>query len=365
MQSVSVAEITYQPSFSAEVLSATDFVPPFPKAKDSFLAIEVPAFGVHMLGETTNIDIGAGYREVTFESFVDDGVSALLVLQNEQSNGVNGDLRIKGASLSFPVGAHRPRAHFIANTLYAVLGLAGPITVSIPASKIELGLNFEVPPSKVVDLLQLRQTYFGLMVIERATGVEFDIPLHISGEEMNSISFAYHAILMHQFVWRVNEITYQMPATKEMLAWFDDLKSNEPNACVYKLESGPVPTTRTVLGQEISLGEQTIFIDDGVIENRDTVRRELAKNDRQVVPIRIIPRSRKGQYVFANTPRLPEIPWDKNVENFVQLEDALNERLAARYHKLAASTLADLTPEEIEAVLARPELDEDAHLIRD
>jgi hypothetical protein len=360
MQGMSVAEITYQPSFSAELLSAAHFPPLVAQPQDSLLAIDVPAFGAHMQGEIADVRIGNEYREVTFESFVDAGVSALLALRNEQSNGVNSDLEIKGASLSFAVGDHRPRAHFIANTMYAMLGLAGPITVSIPASKIELGLNFEVPPSKVGDLLQLRQTYFGLMVIEKATGVEFDIPLHISGEEMNSISFAYHAILMHQFVWRVNDITYQMPATEEMLAWFDDLKSNEPNAYVYKLESGPDPITRTVLGQEISLGDQTIFIDDGVIENREVVRRELAKNDGQIVPIRIIPRSRKGRYVFASTPRLPEIPWDKNVENFIQLEDALNERLAARYHKLAASTLADLTPEEIELVTTPPKLDDDA-----
>lgn len=365
MRIVSVAEITYQPSFSAEVLSPAHFPPLAAQPQDSLLAIDVPAFGAHLQGEIADMRLGNGYKEVTFESFVDDGVSALLALRNEQSNGINSDLQIKGASLSFPVGAHRPRAHFIANTLYAMLGLAGPITVSIPASKIELGLKFEVPPSKVADLLQLRQTYFGLMVIEKATGVEFDIPLHISGEEMNSISFAYHAILMQQFVWRVNDITYQMPATDEMLAWFDGLKSNEPNAYVYKLESGPDPITRTVLGQEISLGEQTIFIDDGVIENHDAVRRELARNDGHVVPIRIIPRSRKGQYVFANTPRLPEIPWDENVKKFIHLEDALNERLAALYHKLAASTLADLTPEEIEVVTTPPKLDDDAFRMRD
>jgi len=365
MRGMSVAEITYQPSFSAEILSAAHFPPLVAQPQDSLLAIDVPAFGAHIQGEIADMRIGNEYREVTFESFVDVGVSALLALRNERSNGLNSDLQIKGASLSFRVGDQKPRAHFIANTLYAMLGLAGPITVSIPDSKIELGLNFEIAPSKVGELLQLRQTYVGLMAIEKAAGVEFDIPPYISGEEMNSISFAYHAILMRQFAWRVNEITYQTPATEEMLGWFDDLKSIEPNASVYKLQDGPNPIKRTVLGREISLGDQTIFINDGVIEHRDAVRSELAKNDGNIVPIRVIPRSRKGLYVFANTPRLPEVPWDEKVEAFIRLEDSLNERLAGRYHELAASTVADLTRKEIEVLIARPNLSEDAYLIKD
>ena len=102
-----------------------------------------------------------------------------------------------------------------------------------------------------------------------------------------------------------------------------------------------------------------------MIENRDDLRRELAKNDGHIVPITIRPRGRQGRYVFTNAPRLPDAPWDEKIQSFINLEDKLNERLAARYHELAASTVADLTPEEIEAVTARPELDEDAHLIRD
>ena len=156
-----------------------------------------------------------------------------------------------------------------------------------------------------------------------------------------------------------------MAATDEMLTWFDNLESVDEDGRVYKLMFGPTPTTRSILGREISLGDQTVFINDGIIEEREVVRRELAQKDGHIVPIRVIPRSRKGRYVFANTPRLPETPWDEKVENFVSLENALDERLAASYHDLAASTVAELTPEEIKAVTARPELDEDAYLIRD
>ena len=95
------------------------------------------------------------------------------------------------------------------------------------------------------------------------------------------------------------------------------------------------------------------------------MQQDLAKNDGSIVPIKFIPRNRKGLYVFANSPRLPEVPWDEKVESFIGLEDSLNERLAGRYHELAASTVADLTPKEIEVLIARPDLSEDAYLIKD
>jgi hypothetical protein len=365
MQSVSVAEITSQPSFSAEVLSAAHFVPPLPKPQGSLLAIDVPAFGVHLQGELNDLDVSAGYREVTFGSFVAAGVSTLLTLRSEHSSPVGRELEIKAVSLSLRVNDHRPRTHFIADTLYAMLGLAGPVKVSIPNINIDVGLHFAMPPSEIAAFLQRRQTYFGLMVIEKATGLKFEIPPHISADEMNSIAFAYHAIGAGQFIWRVNDVIQQTPANAETLAWLDNLQPSEPSGCAYKLQLGPSQEIRRIFGQDVRLGDQTVFIVDGLIENRDDSRRELAKKDGQIVPITIRPRGRQGRYVFTNAPRLPDAPWDEKIENFIKLEDQLNERLAARYHELAASTVAGLTPKEIEAVTARPELDEDAHLIRD
>lgn len=365
MQSVSVAEIAYRPSFSAEVLSAAHFQPPLSQTKDLLLSIIVPAFAATISGEVTDLHINDGYEEVSLESFVDAGVSTLLTLRSEPSNGAAANLQIKEASLSFHVTEHRPRAHFIANTLYAMLGLAGPVRISIPDMLVDLGLCFNIPTSDLSKLLQLRQTYFGLMVIEKAAGLEFEIPEHISGYDLNSISFAYHAILQREFVWRSNDVTQSRPANEEALAWIDNLPGTKPNESTYRITFGPIPRTQTILGKEVPLGEETIFIEDGIIENRENVRRELSQKDGHTVPIRIRPRSRLGRYVFSNTPRLPKNPWDEKIASLINLEDKLNELLAARYHELAASTVADLTPEEIETVTARPELDEDAYLIRD
>src|SRR2546430_159089 len=68
---MSVAEITYQPSFSAELVSASRFLPPLQKKPDLVMFIDAPAFGGKVMSEITDIMIGDGYEEVTFESAVD------------------------------------------------------------------------------------------------------------------------------------------------------------------------------------------------------------------------------------------------------------------------------------------------------
>lgn len=358
-----VPDKSRQPALAAELVSSPQSLPSLDKAHDLQLAMDVPAFGIKMTSEVADLRFTTDYREVVFESAVDADVVALLTLHNVPSNGNAEPLQIKDASWRLRLANHKARTHFIADTLYAMLGLAGPLTIAIPNMSFELRLNFKIRTPEISKFLQLRQVEFGLMVIGTACGVDFEIPSHISGDEMNSISLAYHAIFMRQFEWRVNEITQPTPATEEMLDWFDSLKS-EPNGD-YRLMFGPSPFARPILGREISLGQQTIYIDDAVIENREGLRRELAQKDGHIVPIRIRPRGRRGRYVFTDAPQLPAEPWDERIRAFIALEETLDARLADRYHELAASTVANLTPEEIHAVTSRPELEEDAHLVRD
>src|SRR5712692_10582196 len=239
MQRMSLAEITYQPSFSAELLSASRFLPPLKKTPDLVMSIDGSAFGGKITSEITDIMIGDGYETVTFESVLDADVSAFLTLENQRTNGATGDLRIKNASVRLDVKRHRPRAHFIADSLYAMLGLAGPVRISIAGLSIDLDLNFAIRPSEVSKFAELRQMEFALMVMEKATGAEFDIPTHVSGDEMNSIYFSYHAVVKSEFDWRLNEMIQPIPATREMLTWFDNLKTYETESGVYKLMFGP------------------------------------------------------------------------------------------------------------------------------
>lgn len=114
----------------------------------------------------------------------------------------------------------------------------------------------------------------------------------------------------------------------------------------------------------MSLGDQTALVQDCIIVDRERIRHELSQKDGHIVLVKIRPFS-KVRYIFSNPPQLPKDPWDETVEEFVKLEDLLSQRLAARYHELAASTLADLTPDEIEVVTTPPKLDDDAFQLRD
>jgi hypothetical protein len=384
MLNVNLSEIEYQPALPippsvvapvvpglvselpvpAEHLAEPQYLPQLEQTND-FLTIDIPAFDTKLRSAISNMQTKRGYREVNFESVVDNGVRAYLTLQSERSNGANSDLQIKNASLSFRVVDHKARTHFITDTLYAMLGLGGPVNLAIPSININLTLNFSITTQEISNFLKLRQLEFGLLVMEKTFALEFDVPPHISGEEINSIALAYHAIVEHQFEWRVNEIIQPTPATEETLAWFDNLKPIDQTGSVYKLMFGPSPTSRLILGKHISLGDETILLDDAVIENRETVHRELQKKDGHIVPIKIQPRSRKGRYIFANTPRLAEEDWDETLGAFIAVDKLLDKNLANRYHKLAFSTLSNLTDTELKTVTTRPEVSEDAHLIRD
>lgn len=64
-----------------------------------------------------------------------------------------------------------------------------------------------------------------------------------------------------------------------------------------------------------------------------------------------------GRYELLNAPRLPEEPWDERVESFIKVEDRLSDLLAISYNNLAAATLSGFTPEEIESLTTRPEME--------
>jgi hypothetical protein len=339
--------------------------PAVPQPPDLRLHFSVPDFGTQFAAPLVDLRTKNDYSEVVMEAFIDEGVTARLTLRNEPAKDAYESLQIKEASLRFEVSQHSARAHFFGDSLYAVVALAEGVTISLPGTGLDIGLQFKMPLSEISTMLQLRQIYFGMIVVERATGLKFDVPKFIPGEDIDSISFSYHAIVAREFRWLCNEVMLEMPATDESLTWISNLQPTEPGGSVYKVMFGPRPRHRTIFGQTVALGDETIFIDDAVIQNREEVLRELSPGDGHIVPVKFRPLSRKGRYVLPQAPTLPDEPWDEGIVGCVELEDALNERLAGRYNELAASTLIGLPPEEIEALTVRPALDEDAHLIGD
>jgi hypothetical protein len=311
--------------------------------------MEIPTFDMKVFGKLIDANKENGNRELTFESSVDSRVRGSLKIATRSLPDASVELR--EAWLSFHATEQTPQPLFIVDTLYAMLGLGGRIGIFDPDANQHVLLSFTVQLSELSELLQRRQTYFALMVIEKASGRSFEIPEYISGDEMSSIFFASRAIVERQFVWRVNNITLPVPANTEMLAWFRNLKPSTPNAPRYKMQFGPTPVRKVIFGQEILLGDETVFIEDGIIENRDEIETALARMDGRVYPIRIEPESRIGRYLFSNSPSLPAQSWDDKIQRFIELNSALSQHLTARYLARMSILMPELPPEQAYALI--------------
>lgn len=361
---MSVAATSYYPQVNANILAGSEWLPPaFPvaappdnEAKELHLNIEFPEFGISFGTVLDEIDTNKDYSVVNVSGQIGPGVFVLITLHNKVE-GDAGNLVIKSVSINFNVTEHKARAHFIASSLYAQLALAGQVGIMLPELNVDLKANFIMPLPEISKLLQSRQIYFGIMIIERATRTEFEIPEFITSEDMNSISFSYHAIVERQFIWLVNFITLPVPATKESLEWITSLKPTESGGSVYRLSFGPEPTSRQIFGHIIELGPETVFIEDGVFRNLGDVIKGIRQLDGHIVPVVIRPISGLGRYVFSSPP-LPPTEWEEKILILIALEEQLNQRLSMQYNSIAASTLAGLTPEEIELVTARPDPEE-------
>jgi hypothetical protein len=299
-----------------------------------------------------HLDSSDNYDKITFKSVVDVGVTALFTIRTQSVTSPDENLQIKDAFLSFQVTEHRPRPLFITDTLYSMLGLGGPVRVSIPSLNIDISLQFNVALPSLSELLQRRKMYFGLMVIEQVTKKQFSVPEFISGEDMSAILFAARAILDRKFEWRVNEVVLPLPANNESLEWFQNLKPSAPHTSTFKMMFGPTPTKRMVLGQEISLGFQTVLLEDALIKDQDSVGSTLTTRNGRIVIVRVRPISRLGTYVFSDVPTLPRNVWDQNIRHFIKVDSALSQGLINKYLASMSAVIPELPPEQMYALLS-------------
>jgi hypothetical protein len=197
------------------------------------------------------------------------------------------------------------------------------------------------------------------MVIEQATGVQFLLPSHFSGDQMTQIIFAYRAIVDRSFYWPFESYPLRVPSNEE---WLNRIASmDQPAPISFTLEQEEAE----VLGKPILLGKVRVNVEHGLIQNLDQVKLELARLDGHEVEVIIRSGSDSAEFELLESPRLPANPWDPSIQALVDLESELDARLVERYHSLAAATLSGLTEEERAAVTARPELDEVAFSMDD
>lgn len=348
--SLIAGEMGTRPQPSRIASAAAGALPvPFPDIGfETLFFIDLPDFGSHLASPITGFQFVRESGTVTLQANVGNDVVTTLTLLGKLSDA----FRIEEVSIDIRTLQDTPRAEFIASTLFALLGLSRETELRIPVIGLGLRQRFDLSLKRLSQRLQMRQTAYRLMVIERATGLEFSLPQNYLGEDVKTIAYLYHAIVERSFAWPIATVTVYVPATQERLLLFprDDTPTRQ--------ELGPTRVVKNLFGHTIEIGEEELFLDDAVIENLAAVRSELARNDGHPVEVTIRSLSGAGRVVLKNAPRLPDSAWDSSIQALIDLEPPLNACLADHYNALAASTLNDLTEEEKREVTARAELDE-------
>jgi hypothetical protein len=328
-----------------------------PVASAHQLEIEVPDFQSNISLPLTEVDRDLGFQSVLLRSAVDSQSSITFKLSGDVSTP-NGNFQIRQVGFGFETNSRLATSDFALASMWASFALANQVHLRLRDLDFKLSLKFEEPLREISEMLRRRQIAYRIMVIERATGVLFHLPLNISGEQVEEVALIYHAIVDRTFDWPIAEITAFPTATEERFKQF--LLCNQLDSFTL----GPDPFVRHLFGKEISLGEGTVTLFDKRIDNFDDVQAELARNDRHIVPIVIRSLSGRGRYQFPQAPRLPSASWDATTQRLIDMEEQLDSRLIERYNALAAATLAGLTDDERAEITVRPETG-DAFLIVD
>ncbi|HEX8843299.1 MAG TPA: hypothetical protein VF791_01450 [Pyrinomonadaceae bacterium] len=321
---------------------------------DSSLSLLINAPGVNYKLEAPIVDSPIiEDNKIIARFFIDDNVYLDLNLIGQSIEPEN-KFKSGQFSLNYKIQEPRPRAHFVASTLMALIGLMGQFDLVISKPEVSTQLNFDLSLLEISKLLQRRQVAYRLMVIEETTGKQVLLPSAISEKEIATIAFVYHAIVDRSFIWPGGSLNSLIPATQENASQVEQIV--QPFSWSLPLES----FSETVLGQPINLGRVTVTMDDAVVKNLDEVREQLKTRDGRQVTLEIRSLSGQDKYEFTEIRCSSDLLWESQLQALIDLEPYLDAAIIERYHALAGSTLEGLTEEEKVAITARPELDEQA-----
>lgn len=322
---------------------------PLPRP-DSNLSLLINAPGVHYELEAPVVDSPViEDNKITARFSLDENVYLDLNLIG-QSIEQDNKFKVGQFSLFYHIEVQRPRAHFVADTIMAVMGLAGRLDLKISGPIVSTILTVEPSLLEISKMLHRRQTAYRLMVIEEATGKQFLLPSAISEGEIKRIAFVYHAIVDRSFMWAGGTLNMLIPATQESASNFAQL---------VQPFNGPLPEqplSETVLDQSIYIGQAVVTMEDAVVKNLDEVREQLGAGDGRQITLEI--HSRQDKYEFTEIPYPSSVSWEPKIQALINLESYLDAAITERYHALAAATLDGLTEEEKKEVTTFHNLDE-------
>ena len=256
---------------------------------------------------------------------------------------------------NFEEKENNPTSAFLLETFKVILCLSNKVKVEIPSIDYYLGVSFLLPLNAISEMLQNRQLAYRLMVIEKALQISLPFPRRfIDGEEIENIAFCYHAIVDREFDWFLNPTTIRWIANEESFSWLP--KTDKPTSLIF----GPEVFLESIFGVEIRLGVLTAKIEKAVIDNYKDVKENLSKLDNSIVEVKLRSINGINRIIAVQVPTLLPDAWSKELQKLIDLDSKLDSIVLDKYFALAASTLEGLTEEQKEAVLERPNLDEDA-----
>lgn len=357
--SLSIAN-NFPPSFAvlpnAASVALFDSVSPLPELS---LNISIPDFDLDFV--TTTLSVSKQMSESDQSGFqVESPIYAdtNLIVNFIGSFAGDGTFKIQEVSINTDFLNESAESDFVAKTFLAAIGLAEKVRLRIPQMGLDLTLKFHSQPAEISRMLQRRQFAYRAMIVERATGCKFDLPIVISGKEVEHLAFIYYAITKRSFAFPFTFVTFpDVPATRENLERLVTANS-QPS-----IKVGPAPVNKPFLGQTISLGDDGVFvIENAAIDNFDEIRERLAREDGR--PVEVVIRSLSGQarYNLPSAPSLPAAAWDEFTQKLIDLDSDLDARLVERYHALAAATLDGLSESEKQIAITRPDLPIDISL---
>ena len=290
--------------------------------------------------------------DITLRVEVAENIEGNIVLSGEETQ--ERGFEIRELSVQFWPTEQPAEVAFVASTLNAALQLSRKLMIQVQDIGLDLALfAFDPPLLEVSKLLRERQTAYRLMVIERATGIDFGpLPTTIPGEDVAASGFVYHAIVDRTFIDGLRNIEVPTLANEEGSKILERLK-NSPTL-TFPNESKIV--SKSLLGRMVTIGPQSVTVSDPYIENLDEIEEEIGRSDGRQLTIVVRSRTNRARYSLPEAPTLPAEPWEPAIQKLIDIESQLDSALMDRYNALAAGSLAGLTEEEKELVTRRPDI---------
>jgi hypothetical protein len=314
------------------------------------LEISVPNLGGRFRLELTDLDDSEVENGRVVVKAAVDAISRMVVTLFGDSNSQG--FHTKRVSIGFETDDKTAESDYRKATLRAALSLATQTRLLTPGLSLDLWFRLNESLRDISEMLKVRQTMYRLMVIERATGRQFKVPSFIVGEDMEAISFLFHAITERSFGWPFEEVlTVSYKASKDLATMLEHA-AQSPDFTY------PFSHHKSLFGVEIPLGEIAMTIVDKHIEDFEQVLEELKKDDGHIVAVRVRSRIGLAHYGVPNAPRLPAKIWNNDLQMLIDMEGQLDATLVERYNDLAAASLAGLNEGERAEITARPEIGE-------